>query len=63
MKRAGEYPLGDGLWGREFDRNTCKNLMKRTILSFAKGNSRNAFMAGLIGLDRHPQMSDQRIPL
>jgi hypothetical protein len=71
MNLVGEYPLGDGSWGREFDRNTCNNLMKRsvrppvsrrTILSFAKGNSRYAFMGGLMGLDRDPQISDQKIP-
>jgi len=91
-------PLGDGFLGREFDRNTCKNLMKllghgpglpgnvksfyivpldpahsaglaghlpvkRTILSLAKGNSHYAFVAGSMGLDRDPKISDQRIPL
>ena len=101
-----ESPLDDGFRGREFDRNTCKNLMKllgrrpglpgkvtssyivpldpaqsaglaghvpakrsvrppeswRTILSFAKGNSCHVFVAGSMGSDRDPTISDQRIP-
>ncbi len=30
---------------------------------FAGGNSRTVFMVGSMGLDRDPQISDQRIPL
>jgi hypothetical protein len=30
---------------------------------FAKGNSRYPFVAGSMGLDRNPTISDQRIPL
>jgi hypothetical protein len=58
-----EYPLGDGFWGRECDRNTCKNLIKRTILSFAKGNSCQVFVTGSMGLDRDLSIRDERIPL
>ncbi len=52
------------LWvlGREFARNTSKNLIKRTILFFAKGNSRYRFVNGSMGLDSDPTVSDQRIP-
>jgi hypothetical protein len=37
--------------------------VKRTILFLARGNSRYRFLAGSMGLDRHPTISDQRIPL
>jgi hypothetical protein len=58
------YLLSYGCCGREFGRNTSKNLTKRTILSFLKGNRRcYAFMVGSMGLDPHPKISDQRIPL
>jgi len=36
--------------------------MKRAILFFARGNSRYGFVAGSMGLDRDPKISDQRIP-
>ena len=71
MEREGAA-LGDAFLGREFGRDTCKNLMKRsvrppvswrTILSLAKGNSYDAFVADSMGLDRDPKISDQRIPL
>ncbi len=63
--------LGDGFWGEGFDRNACKNLIKRsvrppvswrTILSFAEGNNRYVFVADSMDLDRDPKVSDQRIP-
>jgi hypothetical protein len=56
------YPLGYGFWGRESDRNTSKNLIKRTILFFAKSNSHYRFVAGSMGLESDPTISDQRIP-
>jgi hypothetical protein len=63
--------LSDGFWGREPDRNACENLVKRsvrppvswrTILFLDKGNSRYPSVAGSMGLDRDPAISDQRIP-
>jgi len=36
--------------------------MKRAILFFARDNSRYGFVAGSMGLDRDPKISDQRIP-
>jgi hypothetical protein len=32
------------------------------ILFFARGNNRYCFLAGSMGLDRDPTISDQRIP-
>jgi hypothetical protein len=57
------YPLSYGFWGRESDRNTSKNLIKRAILFFARGNSRYRFLAGSMGLGGGPTIRDQRIPL
>jgi hypothetical protein len=58
----GWHPPSYGFSGREFVRNTSKNLIKRTLLSLAEGNSRYLFVAGSMGLDRDPTISDQRIP-
>jgi hypothetical protein len=37
--------------------------VKRTILFFARGNSHYRFVAGSMGLESDPTISDQRIPL
>jgi len=55
-------PLSYGLWKRESVRNTSKNLIKRTILFFARGNSRYCLVAGSTGLGRDQTISGQRIP-
>jgi hypothetical protein len=57
-----KYPLSYGFWGKESDRNTSKNLITRTILFFARDNSRYRFLTGSMGLGGDPTISDQRIP-
>jgi len=54
-------PLSYGFWRREFVRDPSKNLMNRTILFFARGNSGYRFVARSMNLDRNPTMSNQRI--
>jgi hypothetical protein len=40
-------------WGRESDRDTSQNLIKRTVFFFARDNRRCRFVASM-GLDRDP---------